>query len=60
MKITADPEDRDMVTMLYNWFNNWKREIIKGVEDSRTLDNRYNKVLNGILELLKTMPENGM
>lgn len=56
MKIATDPEDRDMVTMLCNWFNNWKREIIKGAEDSRTLDNRYNKVLNGILELLKTLP----
>ncbi len=56
MRITADPEDRDMATMLLNWYNNWKRETVKGSEDSRTLENRYNKVLNGILELLKTLP----
>ena len=54
-QITADPEDRDMVTMLSSWYHNWERDKEIGAEDSRTLDNRYNKVLNGILEQLKSL-----
>ena len=56
LQITAN-EDRDMATMYSSWFHTWKREKEKGAEDSRTLENRYNKVLNGILELLKTLPQ---
>jgi SIR2-like domain/Effector-associated domain 11 len=56
-QLFSDPEDRDMVIMLSNWYVNWKKEHEKGVEDSRTLENRYNRVLNGILEQLKNLPE---
>ncbi|MFN0173054.1 MAG: SIR2 family protein [Saprospiraceae bacterium] len=56
-KLVADPEDRDMLTLLSNWYVNWKKETQKGVEDNRTLENRYNKVLNGVLEQLKNLPE---
>lgn len=54
--LLSDPEDLDMATLLNNWYANWKREAARGVEDSRTLENRYNKVLNGILEQLKLLP----
>ncbi|MCC7245337.1 MAG: hypothetical protein IT269_06635, partial [Saprospiraceae bacterium] len=56
-KLITDPEDLDMVSLLSNWYINWKRESGKGAEDSRTLENRYNKVLNGILEQLNNLPE---
>lgn len=56
-KLITDPEDLDMVSLLSNWYVNWKRESGKGAEDSRTLENRYNKVLNGILEQINNLPE---
>ncbi len=54
--LLSDPEDRDMTTMLSNWYANWEREKKRDVEDSRTLENRYNKVLNGIIEQLNNLP----
>ncbi len=53
--LLSDPEDRDMTTMLSNWHANWEREKKRDVEDSRTLENRYNKVLNGIIEQLNSL-----
>lgn len=53
--LLSDPEDRDMTLLLSNWYANWAREKKRDVEDSRTLENRYNKVLNGIIEQLNNL-----
>lgn len=57
MKIVTAPEDKDMALMISNWYKTWENDKTAGVEDSRDLNVRYNRVVKNIQDLANNLPE---
>lgn len=57
LKILTSPEDKDMATMVSNWYHKWDSDTKAGTEDSRNLDTLYNRVVKNINDLATNLPD---
>ncbi|TNE50225.1 MAG: hypothetical protein EP344_17475 [Bacteroidetes bacterium] len=57
LKILTSPEDKEMATMVSNWYHKWESDTKAGTEDSRNLDTLYNRVVKNINDLATNLPD---
>ena len=57
MPLITASEDKDMATMVSNWYHKWENDTKAGTEDSRNLETLYNRVVKNINDLATNLPD---